>query len=61
MLDFYDSKKLVEDALEEFSLNYPWKHISEEDIDKFLREHPLVLVISGQPAGLPIGGGEKVR
>lgn len=58
MLDFYDARKLVEDALEKFYPEYPWKYISEEDIDRFVREHPLVCVVSGQ-TGLPVGKGGK--
>ena len=61
MLDFYDSKKLVEDALEKFYPEYPWKYISDEDLDRFLREHPLVLVVSGEPSGLPIRKIRKIR
>jgi len=59
MLDFYDSKELVSDALEEFYPENPWKYISDDDLDKFLREHPLVLVVSGKPSGLPIGKGDR--
>ena len=55
MLDFEDARKLVKDALVEFYPEYSWKYISKDDLDKFLRKHPLVLVVSGQE-GLPVGG-----
>ena len=57
MLDLDDARKLVEDALEKFYPEWPWKYISEDDLDNWLREHPLICVVSGQE-GLPIIGGK---
>ena len=56
MIDFLDARKLIEDTLVEFCSEYRWRFISDDDIDKFAREHPLVLVVSGRE-GLPIRKG----
>jgi len=67
MLNFHESKRLVKDALGALvndtcpyceSQGLVSRFISDDDIDKFVREHPLVIVMSGQP-GLPIGKEAK--
>ena len=68
MLDFFDARKLLKDALGALvndtcpfceAQGLVSRFISDDDIDKFVCEHPLVLVVSGHP-GLPIlTGGKK--
>lgn len=48
MLDFYDARALVWDALIEFYPNY-CEFICEEDVDHFLDKHKNVYRVSSQP------------
>ncbi len=58
MLEYYEAKQFAKDVLGALVNNTcPYCHadnlvkdfVSDDDIDKFVREHHLVIVVSGRP------------